>query len=249
MRWRPVTWLWLAAMCFLALLVVQCIGLRQKAKQPAGVQKNQPPGTPDSKDVALAKPAALQAKREQLSAVLPLTNTATSPRKLIRSGKAILLENAWYDTTQPISGLIPEHLRAKGDSGAYLVQSRAPPDDSFRRLLRAAGAEISSYIPNNAYLVRASAAVAQQIAADPQVQAVLPYEPYYKLQSPLLGIAVSQEPLPDNSALNVLLFQAARSDAIEEIKKLGLEILAEESSPFVEERYFSALGIKMSELF
>ena len=83
-------------------------------------------------------------------------------------------------------------------------------------LLQAAGATIVSYIPNNAFLVRASAAVAQQLSADPQTQAVLPYEPYYKLKPSLLKLAVAQAPLPDDSALNVLLFadagQTARAD-------------------------------------
>src|SRR5271155_4332603 len=51
---------------------------------------------------------------------------------------------------------------------------------SFSRVLLNAGAEFVSYIPNNACLVRASADIAQGIAADPLVQSVIPYEPYYK---------------------------------------------------------------------
>ncbi len=85
-----------------------------------------------------------------------------------------------------------------GDPGAYIVQSRAPLDDAFRARLQAAGAGIVAYIPNQAYLVRASQAVARQLQADPQTQAVLPYEPYFKLKPPLLALAVEQQPLPDN---------------------------------------------------
>ena len=62
---------------------------------------------------------------------------------------------------------IPDHLRAQGDPGSYLVQARGPIDDAFRSLLKAAGATIVSYIPNNAYLVRASAAVARAVAGGP----------------------------------------------------------------------------------
>ena len=119
--------------------------------------------------------------------------------QLVRSPAAILLENALLDTAQPLALPIPDHLRAQGDPGAYVVQSRAPLDDAFRARLRAAGAVIVAYIPNQAYLVRASQAVAQQLQADPQTQAVLPYEPYFKLKPPLLALAVEQQPLPDNS--------------------------------------------------
>ena len=93
---------------------------------------------------------------------LRLSNTSTPLRQLQRSGQALLLENALLDTTRPAPA-IPDHLRAQGDPGSYLVQARGPIDNAFRSLLQAAGATIVSYIPNNAYLVRASAAVAQQL--------------------------------------------------------------------------------------
>jgi subtilisin-like proprotein convertase family protein len=177
---------------------------------------------------------------------LRLSNTTTPLDRLARSEHAILLANAWLDTAQLSQnssarpGLasidsplpIPAHLRAQGDPGAYVIQSRAPLDDAFRALLQAAGATVVSYIPNNAYLVRASAAAAQQVAADPRAQAVLPYEPYYKLQSPLLGSAVTQTPLPEGCALDVLLFPDARAAASAGLKDLGLQILGEEPSPF-----------------
>ena len=156
------------------------------------------------------QPSATQhATRNTNRFALRLSNTTTPLRQLQRSDQAILLENALLDTTQPAPA-IPDHLRAQGDPGSYLVQARGPIDNAFRSLLQAAGATIVSYIPNNAYLVRASAAVAQQLSADPQTQAVLPYEPYYKLKPSLLKLAVAQNPLPDDSALNVLVFADAR---------------------------------------
>ncbi len=161
-----------------------------------------------------------------------LSNTLTPLGQLIHSPTAILLENALLDTAQPIALAIPEHLRAKGDPGAYVVQSRAPLDDAFRARLRAAGAVIESYIPNQAYLVRASATAAERLRADPQTQAVVPYEPYFKLKPPLLGLAVEQQPLPVSQAFNVLLFPDGRETALVELKQLGLQILDEEPSPF-----------------
>ena len=74
--------------------------------------------------------------------------------------------------------------------------------------------------------------VAQQLQADPRTQAVLPYEPYFKLKPPLLALAVEQQPLPENSTLNVLLFPDARAAALDELNNLGVQVLGEERSPF-----------------
>ncbi len=149
-----------------------------------------------------------------------------------RSDTAILLENALLDTARPASLPIPDHLRAQGDPGSYIVQARGPIDAAFRSLLKTAGAAIVAYIPNNAYLVRASAAVARQLQADPRSQSVLPYEPYYKLKPSLLELAVGQEPLPDNTVLNLLLFADAREQTLADLKNLGAEVLGEDRSPF-----------------
>ena len=75
---------------------------------------------------------------------------------------AILLENAFIDTSVPLKLSIPAHLRSQGDPGAYIVQARGPIDNAFRALLAAAGAQIVSYIPNDAYLVRVTQGVRQR---------------------------------------------------------------------------------------
>jgi subtilisin-like proprotein convertase family protein len=162
---------------------------------------------------------------------LRLSNTTKPLKQLMRSDRALLLENALLDTAQP-GPSIPDHLRAQGDPGSYLVQARGPIDNAFRSLLKAAGATVVSYIPNNAYLVRASAGMAQQLQSDPRTQAVLPYEPYYKLKPTLLKLAVAQALLPDNSALNLLLFADAREQTLTDLEDLGAEILGEDRSPF-----------------
>jgi subtilisin-like proprotein convertase family protein len=158
-----------------------------------------------------------------------LTNTKQSVTRLARRDNAILLENALFDTEAALP-TIPSELQASGDPGTYIVQAKGPVTDSFRRLLQQAGATIISYVPNNAYLVRASASAAQSLAA--AAQAVLPYEPYYKLKPSLLDLAVTQKPLPDDSALNVSLFADAREKTLDDFKKLGVEVVSEERSPF-----------------
>jgi subtilisin-like proprotein convertase family protein len=161
-----------------------------------------------------------------------LTNSSKTVGELARSDRAILMENVMLDTEQPISLAIPDHLRSKGDPGAYIVKSRTAPDDNFRALLKNAGATQVSYIPNNAYLVRLSSGAAQDLAAQTAVETVLPFEPYFKLKDSLLNLAVKQLPLPDNSALNLLVFADAKEATLSELKKLGVQVMSEERSPF-----------------
>jgi subtilisin family serine protease len=106
-------------------------------------------------------------------------------------------------------------------------------DNAFRSRLSQAGASVVAYIPNNAYLVRASAAAAQVLAGDPQTRAVLAYEPYYKLKGPLLKLAVQAEPLEENSTLKLLLFAEGQESTLDQVQALGAEVVGEpEPSPF-----------------
>ena len=161
-----------------------------------------------------------------------LANTARPIGELVHDRHAILLENALIDSSRPVNFSIPSHLQAQGDPGAYIVQARGPINAAFRALLARAGAEIVSYIPNDAYLVRVPGTGANLLAAQPLVQSVIPYEPYYKIQSPLLGLAVEQKLLPATAVLNLGLFANAAPQTIQEIEKLGGRILARSDSPF-----------------
>jgi subtilisin-like proprotein convertase family protein len=157
-----------------------------------------------------------------------LSNTSRSIGELMRDDKAILLENALIDLRNPLNFSIPKNLQAQGDPGAYIVQANGPINNAFRAMLAAAGATIVSYIPNDAYLVRAPASVANQFTA--AGYSVIPYEPYYKVQSSLL--AFDQTSLPDGAALNIGLFADNAQATIQQIEKLGGQVFAEDSSPF-----------------
>ena len=160
-----------------------------------------------------------------------LSNTTNTLRQLQAKPHAILLANALIDTDRAVDLKIPPALRSAGDPGAYIVEARGPIGAAFRAALARAGAAMVSYIPNHAYLVEVAAAGAGQLAADPSVQVVLPYEPYYKLQSSLLGLAVNGAPLPPGTALTLGLF-GADATAVEAIRKLGIPILKTDQSPF-----------------
>ena len=123
-------------------------------------------------------------------------------------------------------------------------------------MLAAAGAEIVSYIPNNAYLVHAPAGVANGLMGNPLTQAVTPYEPYYKISSSmsvtvgpktfsfppgdtnqaagpsLLTLAVDQAPLPFGTDLTLGLFSDNAAATVAQIEKLGGQVIARDKSPF-----------------
>ncbi|MCX7723218.1 MAG: S8 family serine peptidase, partial [Verrucomicrobiae bacterium] len=161
-----------------------------------------------------------------------LANTTNTVSQLLRNDRAILLENALIDTTLPVELPVPEHLRATNDPGAYIVQARGTIDDEFRAALARAGASVVSYIPNNAYPVRCSAATARRLAANRSVQAVLTFEPYYKLKGELLKLAVEREPLPEGTHLVAVLFADIASETIAQLEQLGFGVLETGNSPF-----------------
>jgi subtilisin-like proprotein convertase family protein len=157
-----------------------------------------------------------------------LSNTSKPLKQLMHDSHAILLENAFIDTDAKLNLPIPNNLRAQGDPGAYIVQARSAISPAFRSLLASAGATMVSYIPNNAYLVSATEAIANELAANPLVQAVVPYEPYYKVQAPLLALA--DQPLPANVQLNLALFPNNADATIQQIEQLGGILISKQES-------------------
>ncbi len=161
-----------------------------------------------------------------------LSNTPKTSSQLLLDDHAILLENALIDTRSPLGFSIPQHLRAAAEPGSYIVQARGPVDEAFRQALTAAGGTIISYIPNNAYLVRLSAAGANQLFGGSVAQAITPYEPVYKLKADLLQLAMEQRPLPSDAKLNVMLFADLRESTLRDLQQAGAVVLDESTSPF-----------------
>ncbi len=176
--------------------------------------------------------AASDADVTSLSVSQRFANTSATLDQLRQSSRAILLENAWIDTALPIDLGIPDILQADANPSAYIVQCRGRIDRQFRDELTGAGAHEVGYIPNNALLVRASAEAARVLAGASRVQAVAPFEPAYKLKSPLLDLVLRQDPLPETEALNLLVFSDGREETARDLERLGVTIVGEERSPF-----------------
>ena len=182
-----------------------------------------------------AKPTASSSSIITNRLAYRLSNTTESLTQLMRNDRGILLANALIDTGEPLNHGIPSRLRAPAqNNGSFLVQAHGPVDDAFRASLQAAGATIVSYIPNNAFLVTASDAGANQLKSDPATQAVLPYEPYYKLDASLLKLAVEGDPMPVATDLRVTLFPdpAVSTATYAAFKQMGIVVGQPEPSPF-----------------
>ena len=162
-----------------------------------------------------------------------LRNTTESLAKLQHNPRAILLGNAFIDTAKGGKLEIPDTLRAPADHGTYIVQARGENDAAFRAALAAAGATLvpNSYIPNHAFVVRLADASAPALAGNPNVAAVLPYEPYYKLDPSLINPAVQQQPLPTGLGLKLAVFPDALDATLVSLAKLEVKVIGDSPSP------------------
>ncbi len=163
---------------------------------------------------------------------LRLRNTTRTDEELLHDDAALVLRNAVIDTRSGVELPIPGHLRAGAEPGSYIVQARGAIDTAFRNAIRAAGAEVVSYLPQNAYLVSASAAQAAAIRGAGDVRAVLPFEPYFKLEPSLLRKAIGDEPVPSGTRLNLSLLPGTRENGRAVLESMGATLDAEFETPF-----------------
>ncbi|HYE30451.1 MAG TPA: S8 family serine peptidase [Methylomirabilota bacterium] len=168
-----------------------------------------------------------------------LRNTAEPVSELAQRDSALLLANALIDTDLP-GFQIPSDLKAAGPTRNFIVQANSAVTPEFRERLTAAGATVVSYVPNNAYLVRAKESSQEALAQLEGVKAALPYEPYYKLHASLLKGWMESGPQGVDLVLRVTTFPGAENTLREKVRTLGSEIIAEEQSPFGQQYIFEA---------
>ena len=186
----------------------------------------------NSAKLSAAVSAFAEAKPEADSFPYRLTNTKSPIGKLVRNEKAVLLRNAFIDTSFNTSFEIPESLLAGDNPETYIAQAKGPVTAAFRRHISATGGRIISYIPNNAYLVRMGVDGARRLKQWSGTQSVLPFQPYYKLEMKLLEMAITDQPLPVDTLLNVVLFPDSESTAVKRLADLGVDVLSQDRTPF-----------------
>ena len=242
MRIKTRTWCLISLLLFAAAGVCWWFGNLQQARHvsaptnaaPTNATVTRPFGSNPTPVIALLTGNGTNAptKTAADSRSGRLTNSSKNLSQLMRSDTAILLRNALLDTAEASLPQIPESLRGQGDPGSYIVQSRGAINDAFRAELQAAHASIVSYIPNNAFLVEADSAAARTLSSAAGVSAVLPFEPYYKLDPKLLEMALQKQPLSEDARLQVTLLPNVAAAGKLALEGLGIKVLSEERTPF-----------------
>ncbi len=248
MQRRPLFWFVISLLSLAGAIFFWHLGDKWEAeKRAARLRASAAQGTnsaafpiqsPDKSPLQLPGKVSSQNPAQKVSAKVKsrfpyrLSNTSKTQSQLLGHDKAILLANALIDTANPVKPAIPDRLRASANSGSYVVQASGPLDDHFRAMLAEANATIVSYIPNNAYLVRVSDSGAQVLSGNPLTQSVIAYEPYYKLDTSLLALAMEQASLPPNTALNVTAFPDAHDATLKALQDVGAIVVGEETSTF-----------------
>ncbi|NOT32278.1 MAG: S8 family serine peptidase [Planctomycetes bacterium] len=105
-----------------------------------------------------------------------------------------LLDGAEREATQGVLAAIPSELRAPAPAGdersLEIVQFNGPIKDAWLDSLRATGAFVVSYVPNNAYVVVVngrSRGALEQLRQKPYVLGISSYHPAFKLRPALRG--------------------------------------------------------------
>lgn len=146
----------------------------------------------------------------------------------------ILLNGHNLDTTTPYDTFnqLPEDLRqtrmadaiTRGGSpgkGLYIVQFVGPIKDEWLTELKNTGAKIVSYLPSNAYVVRANRKAAGRLPEflkqNPVVQFVGDYEPAYRLSQDLQAVRRAG----DDSLVNITVQVVNGPEAAAAIKELS----------------------------
>ncbi|MGC8887179.1 MAG: S8 family serine peptidase [Verrucomicrobiia bacterium] len=243
MRDNPRMWALMSLLLFIAGSVCWQIGdwqERQKLKQSQQLMTNEPTILTSKVGLVLTNSQSVEAagvseKDQKLfgSEAIPyrLSNSDKSLAELVRSPSTLLLQNAIIDTANGRALPIPSLLQ-NTNTRSFIVQARGAMNDTIRNGLKMAKATIVSYIPNNAYLVRANSSDPKILAQIPGVQAVVAYEPYFKLSGELIELVNRTDQKEDSLTVHVLGYKGEGERLKDELKSLGARFLAEQQNPF-----------------
>jgi len=244
-RRRPLFWLAISAACFIGAIYFWRLGDKWQAQK----QEAAAAAVPSSEAAPAPRPQRFESTFTKSSSTAPvvdlnpsatkpvtdkktnafpyrLSNTTNTVGQLTHNSHAIILENALMDSSSSVVLTIPDSLRSHGDPGAYIVQAGGPMNKFLSDEITAAGATIVSYIPNNAYLVTGTPAVAAELGRTFHVQ---PWEPYYKVKASLMRATLEGDKV---SAANVAVFPGALEQTKAALEKMGITVMSESRSPF-----------------
>ncbi len=157
---------------------------------------------------------------------------------LLQDPSKILLRNAQFDVREGPPAFPRELAEITGDpsDGRYwIVQLRGPMTEAARARLESNGAELLSYIPNQAYLARIAPDLTPAFARDPEVSWIGPYRPDYKL-APEIGTRTFTDPERPALANELLLLLCVfEGESVDDVARdatiLGADVLGVNRHP------------------
>ena len=146
---------------------------------------------------------------------------------------SILLKNAKIDTSVPQSSKAVQNITIAisqnqvDEDRYYLVQFKGYTKEEWKQALRASGAVLYDYVPNNAFIAMMNSSVKSQVEALDSVKWVGIYEPGYRISPALSSSAAIMGQGSVNENITVLLFDAGENKRVsDEITGLGGEIIS-----------------------
>lgn len=173
---------------------------------------------------------------ERLTGVVILVLASLFLAFAAEAGTALQFDNATIETEQQNLDEVRELRKIRSEVNEtsfklYVVQFNSPIQLWDRQNLETLKAEVVSYIPDDALVVRASPKIAQTIRmSSPSVRVVLPYEPSWKVSSELpLPSVLTKNQLVDAS-IKFTSEKAAQQSLVRVQSLPETEILSSESA-------------------
>ncbi|MCB9880884.1 MAG: S8 family serine peptidase [Planctomycetes bacterium] len=166
--------------------------------------------------------------------VASLASVSRAASSVVADGERIHLRLRSFDPIVDVA-VAPVGFGAAADTHLWIVQAHGAPTETYRAALRAAGAEVHGYLPDNAYIVRMSSDARVRVEDIASVRAVTPYHPAYRLPPSLLAAVGARLDtsgpaaiaVPERAAYNVVVVDRQRDKPLvfEAIAGLGGRIL------------------------
>jgi len=167
---------------------------------PAEALPVEQPVSPSGEDADLRARSGIANERPDVAAALRatpaemglLSNVDRPLHQFRRRGgnPALIMANAILDTRAKVDEgkdwPIPQQFRAVPTTTRYIVQFDGPVSNTLRASIEGMGADVTHYVPNNAYAVRLTTDQREQLEARKDVILVEPHHPYLKLSPHIL---------------------------------------------------------------
>lgn len=175
-------------------------------------------------------PSALGQQASNLPPEIPRTQTFDEANARARDPRWISLKRAEFDSARgepEIPSDLTSEDRAVHERSYFLVQLHPPVTETVKDQIRAAGGDVLDYVPNHAFIVRATKAQLAAIASLPAVVWTGDFHPAYRLEDRLDRASLDERYVDRFVTITVVAFEGVSRASVEtQILQRGAAILA-----------------------